>query len=391
MYPTIYHALLDLTGIDIPILRVLNSFGFFVALAFILANWTLGRELRRMEGLGLLGVTVRRTVIGEAAKPVELIGQAILGFVLGWKGFYLITHSHEALASPPAFLLSAKGDVIAGLAVAALFAWLRWRAKEKAKLEQPLTEEVKVAAHEHAGNITITAGIWGLIGAKLFHWLENPDEFVAFFTAPDSADIITGLTMYGGLIVAGFMVIRYFRRNGIPALLGADAAAPGVMLAYAVGRIGCQVSGDGDWGIVNTSPAPGWMPDWLWSYDYPNNVNGIGVPLLDGRPCFEGYCTVLPEPVFPTPLYETIACLLLFGVLWALRKRLRPAGSIFFLFLFLNGLERFFIEKIRVNVHVIGNITQAEIIATLLMIAGVAGMLWLRRKQSPNHGPQEAH
>ncbi|MCB9184175.1 MAG: prolipoprotein diacylglyceryl transferase [Flavobacteriales bacterium] len=391
MYPTIYHALLDLTGIDIPILRVLNSFGFFVALAFILASWTLGRELRRMESLGLLGVTVRRTVVGEAAKPVELIGQAILGFVLGWKGFYLVTHSREALASPPAFLLSGKGDVIAGLAVAALFIWLRWRAKEKAKLEQPRTEEVKVAAHEHAGNITITAGIWGLIGAKLFHWLENPDEFVAFFTAPDSADIITGLTMYGGLIVAGFMVIRYFRRNGIPALLGADAAAPGVMLAYAVGRIGCQVSGDGDWGVVNTSPAPRWMPDWLWSYDYPNNVNGIGMPLLDGRPCFEGYCTVLPEPVFPTPLYETIACLLLFGVLWALRKRLRPAGSIFFLFLFLNGLERFFIEKIRVNVHVIGNITQAEIIATLLMIAGVAGMLWLRRKQSPNHGPQEAH
>ena len=65
-----------------------------------------------------------------------------------------------------------------------------------------------------------------------------------------------------------------------------------------------------------------------------------------------------------------------------LRKRLRPAGSIFFLFLFLNGLERFFIEKIRVNVEVLGNWTQAEIIATALMLVGLGGMVWLRKRGS---------
>lgn len=399
MYPTIYHALLDLTGLDLPFLRVLNSFGFFVALAFILASWTLGRELRRMEGLGLLKTTTKRVAIGEPAKPSELIIQGLIGFVIGWKGFYLITHSQEALANPPSFLLSAKGDVIAGLAVAGLFAWLRWRAKEKTRLPEPKTEVVTIAAHEHAGNITITAGIWGLIGAKLFHWLEYPDQFLEFITSPDTADIITGLTMYGGLIVAGFMVIRYFRKNGIAPLLGADAAAPGVMLAYAVGRIGCQVSGDGDWGIANPTPAPSWMPSWLWSYDYPNNVNAIvgpqrggysGEMITDGT-CFEGYCTHLVPGVYPTPLYETLMCLALFGLLWALRKRLRPAGSIFFLFLFLNGLERFFIEKIRVNEPVIGNITQAEIIASCLMLAGIAGLLWLRRKNPTLHGSEEAH
>lgn len=379
MYPTLYHAVHDLLGLDIGILRMLNSFGFFVALAFILASWTLGRELRRMEGLGLLRATVRTRTIGQPASAGELIGQGILGFLLGWKGFFLITRSEEALADPPAFLLSAQGDVIAGLAAAALLVWLRWRERQKARLEEPRTEQVKVLPHEHAGNITITAAIWGLIGAKLFHWLENPGEFIAFITAPSSGDIITGLTMYGGLIVAGAMVMRYFKRNGIPVWHGADAAAPGVMLAYAVGRIGCQVSGDGDWGIVNTTfLGPG--PKWLWQYDYPNNVNGVGIPLTDGRPCFDGYCTVLPETVFPTPLYETMVCLLFFAGLWALRKRLKPAGSIFFLFLFLNGLERFFIEKIRVNVHVLGTITQAEIIAVLLMLAGVGGLLWIRRE-----------
>lgn len=384
MYPTLYHAFLDLFGVDLPFLRPLNSFGFFVALAFVFASWTLGLELRRMAGLGLLRPTTRKVVVGAPASMGELIGQGLLGFLLGWKGLYLLLNASEVLGDFPGFLLSGRGSFIGGVAVGALLAGLRWREKEKRKLAEPRTEQVLVQPQDHAGNLTITAAIWGLIGAKLFHWLENPKEFVAFFSDPSGSDIISGLTMYGGLIVAGAMVIRYFRKNGIPVWSGADAAAPGVMLAYAVGRIGCQVSGDGDWGIVNTTfLGPG--PKWLWQYDYPNNVNGVGVPITEGT-CFEGYCTVLPQTVFPTPLYETIVCLLFFGVLWALRKRLKPAGSIFFLYLFLNGLERFWIEKIRVNVHVLGSITQAEIIASLLMIAGLGGLIWLRR-QKPGAGP----
>lgn len=389
MYPTLYHAFLDLFGVDLPFLRFFNSFGFFVAVAFILASWTLGKELRRMEGLGLLKATTRTVMVGKPASIVELIGQGLIGFLVGWKGLYMLFNMSEVSADPPAFLLSGQGSFVGGIVVGALFSWLRWREKEKQKLAEPRSEEVRVAAHEHGGSITITAAIWGFIGAKLFHWLEYPDQFVSFITNPTGEDIITGLTMYGGLIVAGAMVIRYFRKNGIPAWNGADAAAPGVMLAYAVGRIGCHVSGDGDWGVANIAPAPSWMPSWLWSYDYPNNVNAVlgpkhggyaGVPITDGT-CFEGYCTHLVPGVYPTPLYETIVCLLFFGVLWGLRKKLKPAGSIFFLFLFLNGLERFFIEKIRVNEPVIGSITQAEIIASVLMIAGIGGLIWLRRRK----------
>ncbi|HRD53524.1 MAG TPA: prolipoprotein diacylglyceryl transferase, partial [Flavobacteriales bacterium] len=363
MYPTLYHAFLDLFGVDLPFLRPLNSFGFFVAVAFIFASWTLGLELRRMSGLGLLKATTRTVTIGLRATPPELIGQALLGFLLGWKGLYLILNASEVLADFPGFLFSGKGSFIGGMAAGALLAWLRWREKEKAKLAEPRTEQVLMQPQDHAGNITITAAIWGLVGAKVFHWLEYPREFVSFISDPGGSDIISGLTMYGGLIVAGFMVIRYFRKNGIPAWNGADAAAPGVMLAYAIGRIGCQVSGDGDWGVANTAPAPSWLPAWMWSYDYPNNVNAVtgpqrggysGETITDGT-CFEGYCTHLVPGVYPTPLYETIVCLIFFVVLWSLRKRLKPAGSIFFLFLFLNGLERFFIEKIRVNVAFAGS------------------------------------
>lgn len=390
MYPTIYHAFLDLFGWGLPGLKFLNSFGFFVALAFVFASWTLGLELKRRERTGLLQASTRKITVGLPATPGELIYSGLIGFLLGWKGLYLVLNFSEATADPQGFLLSGKGVFIGGLLLGGLMAWLKWREKNKTRLKEPRTEEIKMLPSEHAGNITMTAALWGLIGAKLFHWLENPSELVSFIKDPGGDGVFSGLTMYGGLIVAGAMVIRYFAKHNIPIWQGADSAAPGVMLAYGVGRIGCQVSGDGDWGIVNTTfTGPG--PRWLWQYDYPNNVNGVGVPILDGRTCFDGYCTVLPETVFPTPLYETIVCVGFFFLLWALRTRLKPAGSIFFLFLFLNGLERFFIEKIRVNVEVLSGITQAEIIATVLMLAGVAGLVWLRRKKTTPHGPATDH
>ena len=387
MYPTLYHALLDLTGLSLPGLKFLNSFGFFVALSFILASWTLGLELKRKALSGEIKPSTRTITVGRPASTMELLTNGLLGFVVGWKLLYLVLHFEEATSDPQAFLLSGQGIFFGGVVLGVLLAWLKWREKHKARLEKPRTETIQVLPQDHAGNITLTAALWGLIGAKLFHWLENPHEFMAFIDKPGAETLFSGLTMYGGLIVAGAMVIRYFAKHNIPVWHGADSAAPGVMLAYGVGRMGCHVSGDGDWGIVNTTfLGPG--PKWFWQYDYPNNVNSVGIPLTDGRPCFEGYCTVLPETVFPTPLYELIACVGLFFLLWALRTKLRPAGMIFFLFLFFNGLERFFIEKIRVNVHVWGNITQAEIISTVLMLAGVAGMIWLRKAQKePVVGP----
>jgi len=90
MYPTIYHALLDLTGLDLPFLRFLNSFGFFVALAFVFASWTLGLELRRKEGLQLLQPVTRKITVGLPATPTELAWNGLLGFLLGWKGLYIL-------------------------------------------------------------------------------------------------------------------------------------------------------------------------------------------------------------------------------------------------------------------------------------------------------------
>lgn len=397
MYPTLYHALLDLTGLDWPVLKFLNSFGFFVAIAFMAAYWTLVLELRRKEGTGLLQATQRTVTVGAGARPGELAMQGLVGFILGWKGLYVLLHTAEVTTNPPGFLLSGKGSFAGGLAVAALLVWLLWREKQKQRLPQAKQETITVHPWQQAGNITLTAALWGFIGAKVFHWLESPRDFLDLLATGNVQDLVSGLTMYGGLIVAGAMVVRYFKKHGMAVLPSMDAAAPGLMLAYGIGRLGCQVSGDGDWGIANTAAKPGWIPQWLWSYDYPNNVNAVlgphrggysGVPITDGT-CFEGYCTHLVPGVFPTPLYETIMCLLLFGALWWLRKRIGPPGALFAVYLIMNGVERFLIEKIRVNELFLGTWTQAEVISLGLVLLGAGSLIALKRH--PSNGPEKAH
>ncbi|HEY4799132.1 MAG TPA: prolipoprotein diacylglyceryl transferase family protein, partial [Bacteroidia bacterium] len=165
-----------------------------------------------------------------------------------------------------------------------------------------------------------------------------------------------------------------------------DACAPALMLAYGVGRLGCQMAGDGDWGIDNLSAKPSWfiLPDWAWAYTYPHNVNNVGIAMPD---CTGKFCSVLENPVFPTPLWEAVTCIILFFVLWSVRKRITAPGVLFSLYLILNGIERFFIEKIRINTtyHIFGHrITQAEIISTALFFLGIAGIFYFRNLQKKN-------
>ncbi len=158
-----------------------------------------------------------------------------------------------------------------------------------------------------------------------------------------------------------------------------DVVAPALIMGYAVGRIGCQLSGDGDWGIINDQPLPSWwfLPEWMWAYDYPHNVLEMGVP-IEG--CEGAYCRRLAQPVYPTPFYETVLSLVIFGILWGLRKRITIPGMLFYIYLIFNGFERFWIEKIRVNdkIPFLGmQPSQAEIISFLLFFVGIAGCIVL--------------
>jgi len=233
-----------------------------------------------------------------------------------------------------------------------------------------------VYPHEKVGDITIMAAVSGVIGAKIFALFESVDSIKMFIREPiQSLFSGSGLAIYGGLIVAFFAVTWYAKKFGFKTLDICDATAPALMLGYGIGRIGCQLSGDGDWGIVASSPKPSWFvfPDWLWSNTYPRNVAMEGVKIPD---CVGKYCNELAQGVYPTPVYETIFAFIIFGILWSIRKKLKVAGQLFFVYWILNGFERFFIEKIRVNdKFYFGDmaLSQAEIIATLLFIGGLIG------------------
>jgi prolipoprotein diacylglyceryltransferase len=382
MYPSLYYAFKDLFGFDLPFLKMFQMFGFFVAVAFVFAAWLLSKEMKRKEQEGLLKPGKIKVIKGQKATTAELVTSGLIGLLIGYKLVFIALNFEEFTNNTQGYLLSAKGSIIGALAGAALAAYLKYREKEKTKLAQPLITEEVQHPYQLVGNITLIAAFTGLLGAKIFHNLENWSTFVQ---DPVGALLsFDGLTMYGGLICASIACIWYGRKNNIPTPHLIDATAPSLMLAYGVGRIGCHLSGDGDWGIDNLMPKPEWLswaPDWMWAYDYPNNVISAGVPL----PGCEGdkYCYHLVPSVFPTAFYEAVACITLFFVLWSLRKRIKTPGVLFSLYLVFNGIERFFIEKIRVNTtYDVGGFkfTQAELISTILFLLGVVGIWYFTKR-----------
>ena len=372
MYPNLYYAVKDLFGIEITGLKLINSFGFFVAIAFIAASAVLSAELKRKEKEGLLIHEEEKMIIGAPASFQELLFNFLLGFTFGYKiiGAFVVP---SALNDPQSFILSTNGSAPVGILVGIFFLILKWYEKNKVKLPKPEEKTFRIWPHDRVGDIVLYAAIFGFLGAKIFHNLENWGEFVK--DPIGNLIAFSGLTFYGGLICATVAIIYFARKHKIGVVHLADAMATTMMFAYAMGRIGCQVSGDGDWGIVNNNPKPfAWMPDGLWSSVYAHNVIGEGVPIKD---CVGPYCNQLANPVYPTALYEVIACLLLFGVLWFLRTKIKVAGRLAALYLMFNGIERFSIEQIRVNTKYVDlpfQPTQAEIIALVLFLGGV--FLW---------------
>lgn len=380
MYPNLYYACKDLFGVEWKFLRFVNSFGFFVAIAFIICAIVLASELRRKSKQGLLQPTEMQMMVGQPATISELILNFLLGFLLGYKIVALFIMSSTATEDPQAFIFSTLGSWPAGIGLGLLFAGLKWWDKNKQKLAKPEKRIVRIWPQDRVGEITIIALIFGLLGAKLFDIFENWSDFLkhpaSYILSP------SGLTFYGGLICAALAIWWYAKKHKIGFWHLNDAMAPTMMLAYSLGRIGCQVSGDGDWGIENTNPKPfSWLPNWMWSYTYPHNVNEVGVKIAG---CTDTkYCNELGVGVYPTSFYEIVICFILFLFIWSLRKKFKIPGILFALYLILNGLERFFIEKIRVNtkIDIFGfHPTQAEVISTLLFFGSIVLWIVLKRR-----------
>jgi phosphatidylglycerol:prolipoprotein diacylglycerol transferase len=197
-----------------------------------------------------------------------------------------------------------------------------------------------------AYEITFAALLGGVIGARGYYVIQNYDQV--------KHDLIgsifsgSGLVWYGGAIGGAIGVIAWMRWRGALRLWAFDMCATALALGYAIGRIGCQVSGDGDYGIRSSLP---------WAMGYPHGT--------------------LPTPpgvrVQPTPIYETVAMCLLTYLLWKLRNRVRP-GVVVALYLVGSGLERFLVEFIRRNKEVVAGLTAPQVESLVLL---AIGLLWL--------------
>lgn len=300
MYPTISHIIQHFFGVWIPL--PFKTFGFFVAIAILLAIWILTLELKRKGSLYLLRGNFNK------------------------KGRY-------------------------------------------------------IRPHQHVSSLSIVILISSMIGARIFSILEYPEPF---FEAPFYilfSDV--GFTYYGGLIFGSIAAIIYAKKVNLKTIHLVDSAAPALLIGYAVGRIGCQLSGDGDWGIDNIAPKPDWLsfiPDWFWSYNYPHNVINEGIPIPG---CIGDFCSTLSTPVFPTPLYEILFCSAAFLVLWLMRKTINIPGVMFALYLIISGVERFLIEQIRVDAEfsfLSIRVKQAEFISVFMILGGII-MLWFCYKK----------
>ena len=307
MYPYLSDLFKDFLGITLPL--PIYSFGAMVALGALTAGWLLGKELDRYFEMGR---------INGVRMPVDT----------GKKG-----------------------------------------GKKNKGAKRRAANTAVVSPSNIVWTVTMIALATGFAGAKLFHILENLDQF-----ALDPMGMIFssgGFTFYGGLIIATLVIVWYLRKKDLSVPIFADSLAPGLMIAYGIGRIGCHLAGDGDWGIASDLAArPSWLPTWLWAETYDKNILGIDLSAA---------------PVYPTPIYEFLMTAVLFAVLWSLRKHPFVAGWLFWLYVVFTGIERFLIEKIRVNnvFDVFGmEVTQAEVISVSLILLGVIGLIKTTKKTS---------
>ncbi len=192
----------------------------------------------------------------------------------------------------------------------------------------------------------------GIIGSKLFHILEHIDQFLS-----NPRDMIfsgAGLSAYGGFVMAfivSFFIIKLSKENIMEIY---DAAAIPMAFGYSLGRFGCHVAGDGDYGLVTTT---------FFKTAYPNGI----VPTT--------------VEVFPTPLFEVFFSFLVLAFLLNLRKRHLASGQLFFTYLILNGIPRFLVEFIRLNPEAAFNLTQAQIVSIFFVITGIIGIIIAGRRK----------
>ena len=234
---------------------------------------------------------------------------------------------------------------------------------------------------EWASTLVVWSAISGGVGSRIYDIIDNWPHYAA--NPLDMIFSTAGFVWYGGLMgvaIASYFVARYYR---IPWLVLTDMAVPGLAIGHAIGRIGCLLSGDGDWGTVSNLP---------WAMAYPNAIvgwNGQTVLKLDSH----NHLVSAFYPgvrVHPAPVYETILYTGVFLVLWSLRKKPHVDGQIVYLYLILAGACRFLVEFVRVNPRVLWGLSEAQLIALVMVAIGVTAYAWSKATALPKTAAHQA-
>ena len=203
-----------------------------------------------------------------------------------------------------------------------------------------------------AYEVVFAALIGGLVGARGYYIIQNYD--LVKHDLLGSIFSGSGLVWYGGAIGGAIGVLLWAWRRRMNLLELVDLTSPALAIGYAIGRIGCQLSGDGDYGKPSSLP---------WAMGYPKGT----VPTPPG------------VRVQPTPVYETLAMGIVALCLWRLRDRYRP-GVLFAIYLVLSGLERLLVEFLRRNHRVVAGLTTPQIESIVAMVIGLAALAWASRR-----------
>ena len=239
--------------------------------------------------------------------------------------------------------------------------WLIARQLREAKLKE-----------DYAADMVAAAVIGGIIGAKLW--------YVALTGDPDALFSRGGLVWYGGFIGGALAVILNSWRLRVPIRWTMQLAAPALAAAYALGRVGCFLVND-DYGRPSDLPWAVKFPEGLPPSTAENLKNLFGIPIPPGI----DPATVLA--VHPTQIYEALAMLLAFAVLWSLRKSSRPVGWLFGLYLVFAGVERFLVEILRAkDDRFLGPFTLAQLTSAIIVVIGLVILMLWRKGYEPSAG-----
>ena len=224
-------------------------------------------------------------------------------------------------------------------------------------------------------------GLAGLAGSRLYHLLESPAEF---FADPWPQLFSTMGFAFVGAIIGGFLALVFLaKRFRMSPLLMLDAASPAAAMGYGIGRIGCLTSGDGDYGIATSLP---WGMVFHPLQPGSEILHFIRIDHGALEPSYGSKVGGLPldavVPVHPTPIYEFLAAILIFWILWRLGahglKTHAPNGIIFAAYLVLTGIARFLVEIIRINPRSFYGLTNAQAASVVSILAGVALFVYRR-------------